>query len=492
VGAGSALGGLETGAVELTRDTAFQLGTAVAEDALVDWSASVGRAVFGGNIDGAHAMNVEAVGADGMRSSIEFAGDVGSAVALAGLDAGADRISFSGGARSVAVGGDIRLGAVTARTEIPEAATIAAPDGSLSIETAGTFTAGVITEIQPGVFETSSLEKISVAGTFDLNAAEQATVADVAALEISIDAPRIVWKGRAPGPVLLADGSTVTDAGTDMVANDILLASNPEWDGAGAAPTFVVGSGGIGAPGSLAEFNVIRLNDNLDAVTLASFAGPGGVMLDLTGDGPPVVGDPTSDVPRAETRIAPVPGPRLDDAHPTAPRPVSGEQVLAFIHCADVAGSPPGTCTAPFAALRPEIDASGSSALATQRASDVAARYRALVSSSDAQARIRASFMLALRAYREREGAVGPVDGARFYTFLRGSSPYRETMEQVNALARLFVEVEMLGLDADDARTVERAVSEAFAEAVGEPGFGADAVLDAVRASGIRLPPASV
>ena len=110
----------------------------------------------------------------------------------------------------------------------------------------------------------------------------------------------------------------------------------------------------------------------------------------------------------------------------------------------------------------------------------------------DAQARLRASFMLALRAYREREGAVGPVDGAQFYTFLRGSSPYRETMEQVNALARLFVEIEMLGIGADDARAVERAVSEAFAEAMGEPEFGADAVLDAVRASGIRLPPASV
>jgi filamentous hemagglutinin family protein len=469
VGAEGPLGALETGAVGLTRDTSFELGApaGVVEDPLepVDWSAFVGRAHFGGPIDGAHAMNVAAVGADEMLSSITFAGDVGADTALSGLDAGADAIYFSGAARSVRVDGDVRLGAVDARDEIPDVATIAAPDGSLEMTVGGKFTAGTITPNGGGDPDVASLEKISVAGAFDLRAGEEATVGDVAAVELSIDAPRIVWKGRAEGPVLLADGSTITDTGVDMVANDIVLAAVPEWDGAGATPTLVVGSGGVSAPGSLGDFEVIRLNDDLDAVTTASFAGPDGVVLDLTGNGPPVVGDPTSDLPRPEPSVMPAMGPRLDDA--------------------DIAGAPAGVCPDDLASQQRGLD---DSALATPRASDIAARYRDLIASPDAHARLRASFGLALRAYRASEGRAGPVDGARLYTFLQASPPYRETVEQVDELARLLTEIEMLGLGADDSQAVRRAVAAAFAESVADPEFGTDAVLAAVGASGIGLP----
>lgn len=492
VGAEGALGALETGAVGLTRDTSLQLGAPsdVVSDPLepVDWSAFVGRAHFGGAIDGAHAMNVTAVGADGMLSSIDFAGDVGASTALTGLDAGADAIAFSDGDRSVHVNGDVRLGAAAPRGEIPEVATITAPDGSLTIEATGTFTAGTITPNGGGDPDVASLEKISVVGTFELSAGEQATVADVAAVELSIDAPRIVWKGRAEGELLLADGTTTTDGGVDMVANDIALAAVPEWDGVGTTPTLVVGSGGVGAPGSLGAFEVVRLNDDLDAVTTASFAGPEGVVLDLTGAGPPLVGDPTADLPRPEPAVAPALGPRRDDAAPAAQRQLNGAQVLAFIECADVAGAPPGACPDAAAAQRAERASLEDSALATPRATDVAARYRTLVASSDARARLRASFGLALRAFRESGVAAGPVDGARLYAFLYASPPYREILEEVNELARLFTEIEMLGLTADDTRAVERAVAEAFAASVGDPEFDADTVLDAVRASGIGLP----
>jgi hypothetical protein len=208
---------------------------------------------------------------------------------------------------------------------------------------------------------------------------------------------------------------------------------------------------------------------------------PDGVVLDLTGAGPPLVGDPTGEVPRAVPGVAPTLGPRLDAALPAARPPVGAEQVLAFVRCA--AGAPDGACGPEQAGVAPPPD----SALATQRAADIATRYRTLVASPDARARLRGAFKLAVRDYRERTGDAG-VNGARFYSFLRESPGQGETLEQLNELARLFAEIEMLGMSETDTRSVQRALAEEFAEAAGEPGFDADAVLDAVRASAIGLP----
>jgi hypothetical protein len=160
---------------------------------------------------------------------------------------------------------------------------------------------------------------------------------------------------------------------------------------------------------------------------------------------------------------------------------VGAEQVLAYVRCA--AGAGDRTCGPDQAGVAPPPG----SALATQRAADIATRYRTLVASSDARARLRAAFKLAVRDYRERTGDAG-VNGARFYSFLRESPGQGETLDQLNELARLFAEIEMLGMSEVDTQLVERALAEEFAEAAGEPGFDADAVLDAVRASAIGLP----
>jgi hypothetical protein len=162
---------------------------------------------------------------------------------------------------------------------------------------------------------------------------------------------------------------------------------------------------------------------------------------------------------------------------------VSGQQLLAFVRCAAAADAASAACQP----ARPGVAPPPGSALATERAADIAARYRTLVASSDARARLRAAFKLAVSAYRQRAGG-GDVDGARLYAFLRESPAHAETLEQLNELARLFAEIEMLGLPEADTRSVQRALAEEFAEAAGEPGLGADAVIDAVRASAIGLP----
>ena len=214
-------------------------------------------------------------------------------------------------------------------------------------------------------------------------------------------------------------------------------------------------------------------------MTPALLTDPDGVILDLAGSGPPLVGDPTSEVPRTAPGVAPNLGPRTDATPPAARPQVDAEQVLAFVRC--VAGSAAGTCDPD----RAGIASPPGSALATPRAMDIAMRYRELVTGPDARARLRAAFSLAVREYRERTGDA-EVNGARFYGFLRQSPGQRETLEQLNELARLFVEIEMLGMSEADTRSVQRALAEAFAEAAG--GLDADAVIDAVRASAIGLP----
>jgi filamentous hemagglutinin family protein len=454
------LGKLDVTDVRLARDTTFELGGGPAgiEDALLptDLAAFTGQADFRGRIDGPYALSVNAVGTETLLSTAAFHGDIGAGERLAGLDVGADRIEFTTAERVLTGAGGIALNVPQDPKDdlltggAPAVATIYDTAGSIAFETTGDF-------------ETGRLQKLTALGALSIRAQGVASFSDLTALEIAVDAPTIRWKGRDPSTLLLADGSIVNDAGSDLVANDIALSSVPAWDGAGAKPVLVLGSGGVSAPASLADFDVIRLDQAIGKVTPASFAGPDGVILDLTGTGPPLVGDPTRETPREAPGPAPVPGPRIDSAAPAARPRVSGQQLLAFVRCAAAADAASAACQP----ARPGVAPPPGSALATERAADIAARYRTLVASSDARARLRAAFKLAVSAYRQRAGG-GDVDGARLYAFLRESPAHAETLEQLNELARLFAEIEMLGLP--------------------EAGLGADAVIDAVRASAIGLP----
>ena len=485
LGTTRALGSIETNGVRLTADTTVVLGAAPAGienvTTSVDRSAFAGTARFAGPLDGGHALDIAAagldaaVGLDPSLSRVQFGGDVGARERLAGLEVDADRIDFSGAERVSTGSGGIRLNVPaddTITSGAPEIATISDAQGSLAFDTTGSF-------------ETGRLEKLAAVGSLSIHADQAARFGDLAASQIRVDAPLIVLKGREPSDVLQRDDTTLRDAGGDLVANDIAFSSFPEWDGAGNRTTFVLGSGGISAPGSLGDFEVIRFSSALDAVSAASFAGSDGTLLDLTGTGPPLVGNPSRELPRDVLRVTPGSPGRSDRAAPAARAQVSGEQVITYLHCA--AEPRAAACPATEVAQPLSDPTLRGTALATERAVQIAADYRNLIASPDGRARLRASLMLALGAYRATAAGSG-VDGAGFYAFLRRSPAHAQAREQLDALARLFAEVEMLGLTEADARGVQNALADEFARAAGEPGLSAAALIEAVRASGIGLP----
>lgn len=480
------LGRIETDDLLLVGDTTFYLGADPAEivDAAdsVDLGAFVGRADFGGEIDGAYALTAIAMtGMEDSPSTVVFGGDIGVSERITALDVDADRIEFTTAER-VRVGDDgIRLNVPADDLETsgaPAVATIYDTSGGLTFETSGDF-------------ETGRLQKLSALGPLTIRAQGSASFGDIAALELLIDAPTINWKGREPGTLLLADGSTAKDQGSELVANDIVFTSQPIWDLDGVVPdvvpTLVIGSGGVSAPESLGEFRVIRFNASLDAITTANLVGQDGVILDLTGTGPPVVGNPATEIPHAPPALLPVVITHSDHALPAPRTQVPGPVVLAYLRCAEFAGSAGGTCSASDMSSMTEISKFRDSALSTQRAADIALRYRALEGSSDGRARLRASFKLATRDYRAQETSAS-LDGAQFYAFLRTSRAHEVALAQLNELARIFTEIEMLGLEASDSAALQHALAEEFAEVIGEPDFDANDVIEATRASGIGLP----
>jgi filamentous hemagglutinin family protein len=510
VGALRPLGRLETTAVTLTAsETSFALGGEVPTDPGVNGIAIVddvygGRAGFGGAIDGASRMTVRARSeVEDVDSWVLFGGDIGASTPPVGLDVEVERVEpppqpgeipiptpeirFTGAERVVVGSGGIALNVNRQRPDapdVPKVATIADTQGGLSFETSGSF-------------ETGASERISVTGPLGIRSEEEARFGDLAATEIAIEASRIEVIRRDDGPVLLPDGTSVADGGVDIVANDILLAPGelgPDgtpifWDDPGTAddglplPTFVLGSGGISAPGSLAPFEVIRFNQDSGAVSAASFDGGGGVVLDLTGTGGPVVGDPVQEIPRPEPGVAPTLEARFSDAAPVGRPPLRAAEVVAFVRCVEIGGSPPeGRCTPEDAALLAGVQDFRNSALATERAEEIALRTRRLFQDRDAIARLRASFAVAGRGYRELAG-FREVDGAELYYFVAENPPYHETRDQLDELAWLYAAVDLLGLSESDTRDIQRALGEAFAESAGMPGLDADALTRAVGAS---------
>jgi hypothetical protein len=92
---------------------------------------------------------------------------------------------------------------------------------------------------------------------------------------------------------------------------------------------------------------------------------------------------------------------------------------------------------------------------------------------------------VAARAYRER-GARG-LDGSDFYAFLAASDLFEDARSEIDSLAGLLVQVDLLGLSPEDTRAVQLEIATSFAAATSLRGFDVVAVLDAVDASPIGL-----
>ena len=408
-------------------------------------------------IDGPGSLVLRGRGPD---SLLEFRDDVGAAQPLASFDADADLLVFGSSADRI-VAGSVRLNAETPTTAAPDAATIADTSGGLTIESASDV------EIGAG-------EKLSVVGGLAIHAGGTATVSDLAATDLRVDASRIVIQGRNPGPVALPDGSVVQDYGVDWAANEIVTNVVPGWDGVGTRPTFVLGSGGILMPGAV-PFDVIRFTPDLDRISAASFAGSGR-QLDLTGLGPRAVSDASNDVPRAGSAVRPFLEARATDTPPAAPPEVSGEEVLRAVRCTspDVGACPPA--------------AIGDGMLGSERTREIVSRYHELLVSPQGRQRLVAAFDAVGRAPLARTPAQ-TLDGRSLYRSLATTSDFGEARQRVDELAVVLAQLSLLGLDEENNDRVRRAVAGDFAAATGVAGLDAGAVLDAVAASGVAVLP---
>jgi filamentous hemagglutinin family protein len=442
-----------------------------------------GHVIFRGRLDGPASAVIMGEDAalpadDDAGTSVSFGGNIGQTSELGGLVVQADAIRFAladaGSAELVNVGdGGIQLN--TGQTSIPTAATISDAVGNLRFQTTGEF-------------ETGALDKLSAVGELDISAAK-VTVGDLSASRIEVQSPDITVMTRAAGQVELPDGTLVDDLGVDWVANGIVATSAPQPDAPGSIGMYI-GSGGISIPGDLGAYTVRYASPDLSSITAASLVGQDGRILDLTGFGPGVVGDPTRALPRHVDPSLPEPVPAFGSDAPAAAAQVSADQVLAFLRCGGIGSRAKPGCGDRDAAMLAGIARFRDSALATARAREITKRYRDLLAEPGASARLRAAFAAAGRAFGQRlEWRDGTLDGAAFYHFLESArGPQAEALASVRELAWLFAEIDMLGLADADTRRLQQTLAREFADAAGLQGFDADAVAAAVDASPVGLP----
>ena len=151
-------------------------------------------------------------------------------------------------------------------------------------------------------------------------------------------------------------------------------------------------------------------------------------------------------------------------------------EVLALLDCAV------GECLeAEFVIAHPERGP-----LATPRAAEIARQYREHVASAAARVHLRVGFQVAGEAFRETyPDAV--LSGAGFYRFLARSDLYAGPREDLDTLAELFAQVDLLGLPPVDAAIVQERLALDFASAAALPGFDVPVVVAAVEASPVGL-----
>jgi hypothetical protein len=429
-------------------DAAFTAGTHTITVASADFAA----------VDGPGSLVLRGLRLDpGVESLLTFRDDIGATSPLASLDADADLIVFDAnhetGTRADRItAGDVALD--TANPNTSPYATIVDTAGGLSIVSTGDVSMGAGEKL-------SSTERIAI------TAAGTATLSDLSAQQIDVKASQILIQSRAPGLVGMPNGALVLDRGVDWVANDITTNVVPQQLGAGPAPTFVLGSGGIRTGGAV-PFDAVRFTPDSDEIRAARFAGIDVAgnerILDLVGLGPRVVPDASKDVPHAAPPVLPGLAARPGEQPPSPPRVVSGQEVISALHCRTASGD---VCSP---------TAVGDDPLATERAHEIVARYRALIASEAGQQTLRAAFAplaasSAPGAALARDPALGPA------------------RERIGELAVTLTQVELLGLEREQSGGVRRAIAADFAAATGVAGLDADAVLAAVDASGVAVLP---
>jgi filamentous hemagglutinin family protein len=411
-----------------------------------------------GAIDGPDAL---ALLGQGAGSRIVIRNGVGTVSPLASFSADAERIEFGTRVSNGVVvtsadwiaAGDVNLNTVNPSTSTT--ATIADTHGGLTIASTGNVTMG-------------RGEKLSSAAGLVIHADGTATLGDLSATELTVDAAAIDILRRAAGQVELPDGGFVPDNGVDWVANDIVTNVVPTSAAFGgfAAPIFVLGSGGIDLGGAI-PFDVIRFTPALDEIVAANF-GPSDRTLDLTGLGPRAVSDARNDLPRVAPPVLPGMAARRGEEPPTPPRAVSGEEVIGALHCRTAADEP---CAPP---------AIGDDPLASERAREIVSRYRALVASEAGRDGLVSAF--APFAAQGLEPDVLPHA-------LASDPGLGSARARIGELAVTLAQIELLGLDAEQGERVRRAVASDFAAATGVAGLGPDPVLAAVAASGVAVLP---
>lgn len=422
---------------------------------------------FHGTLDGPAGVQVLATQGDAT-----FDGNIGGGTPLASFDVQAEQLRFTTANQIVATG-DITLDGNPGNAAGPPSpvATIADTTGGLNIRSGG-------------IFKTEANNKLSVQGALEITA-QQVFVEDVnAGQHLQIDSPDINIRARGPGDLMLRSGEIKTNAdkGTDLVADSISFSTLPKIvPNAANDPVLLgVGSGGVSAPGNLSAFEVKRFTPGVDPVRPGDMTGPNGVVLDLTADGPTIVGDPTKEVPRERPLTDPSLPPRFSAEHPAPGPVVDAEQVLAYLRCGDAGGVGAG-CDAADSEELARVQEWQNSALATPRADQLAQSYRALRAH-----KLSAVFDAAGAGFRKSQG-FGEFDPAAFAQYLEsGAQPVARTA--IHQLAYLLVEVQLLGLaPADEARVRQELASQVAAEADLD-GFDTDAVLQAVAATPVALP----
>ena len=457
------------GVVELGGDVGSNAGGAATLDSFVvggsrltagAHAVNVGSADFRGAIDGPGSLSVRGLGSG---SRLTFRGNVGGGAPLAAFDADAERLVFSGADQVVA--GEIALNAATPPSGVPDTATISDNSGGLALHSTGVLGS-------TGNLMIGAREKLSVNGPLTISAKGTATVGDLSASSIRVDASRIVIQGRNPGNVALAGGGLLRDRGVDWAANEIATNVQPEWDGVGTPPTMVLGSGGVRLGAGPSPFDLIRFDERLDEITIASFDG-GDPLLDLTGTGPRLVSDASGDLPREAAPVMAALAARASETPPAPPPELSAEQVIGYVRCRTPEGEPCGDAAAP-----------ADSALATERAREIVSRYHELIASPRGSERLALAFEPVAA-----DGGAALLDGRILYRQLAAAEDLAGARAAVRELARVLAEISLLGLEAPRADGVRRAVAADFAAATRLPGFEADAALDAAAESGVGALP---
>ena len=188
---------------------------------------------------------------------------------------------------------------------------VAKIDGGLHLESVG------------GDIAFGQNEKLTAQGAVELVATTGTVqIGDVSATELRVDSPTLNVLAREPGPVLLKSGGTVTDQGTDLVANSVDFSSVATIVGTGTVRV-ATSNGAAANAGPLEQVSLpveVRTGDMVRKAT----------VLDLT----IVPVDLPNETPQRGPVVSGLVPLRMgDQAASGSARPPGAEETLAYLRC---------------------------------------------------------------------------------------------------------------------------------------------------------------